>query len=209
MLSADALSFQEFMNRETLPLAILHGAILETLQGRRDVVLFGAQAVNAYVGEPRMTQDIDVIATDAAVLAEELKAFLIDRFLIAVRVRVVKGGMGYRLDRGQKGGNRHLMDIRQVEVLPESQEIEGIQVMAPVELVASKVVAYFRRRGKPKAGTDWRDLAMLLLRFPELKVERGVVWERLVEMEVDEGVFELWREVVGTAIEVEDEDDDF
>jgi len=28
-------------------------------------------------------------------------------------------------------------------------------------------------------------------------------------MEVDEGVFELWREVVGTAIEVEDEDDDF
>ncbi|MBP0002480.1 MAG: nucleotidyl transferase AbiEii/AbiGii toxin family protein [Cyanobacteria bacterium SBC] len=209
MLSADALSFQEFMNRETLPLAILHGAILETLQGRRDVVLFGAQAVNAYVGEPRMTQDIDVIATDAAVLAEELKAFLIDRFLIAVRVRVVKGGMGYRLDRGQKGGNRHLMDIRQVEVLPESQEIEGIQVMAPVELVASKVVAYFRRRGKPKAGTDWRDLAMLLLRFPELKVERGVVWERLVEMEVDEGVFELWREVVGTAIEVEDEDEDF
>jgi len=152
MLSADALSFQEFMNRETLPLAILHGAILETLQGRRDVVLFGAQAVNAYVGEPRMTQDIDVIATDAAALAEELKAFL-----IAVRVRVVKGGMGYRLYQVQKGGNRHLMDIRQVEVLPESQEIEGIRVMAPVELVASKVVAYFRRRGKPKAETDWRD----------------------------------------------------
>ncbi|PPT08340.1 hypothetical protein CKA32_004800 [Geitlerinema sp. FC II] len=156
-----------------------------------------------------MTQDIDVIATDAAALAEELKAFLSDRFFIAVRVRVVKGGIGYRLYQVQKGGNRHLMDIRQVEVLPESQEIEGIRVMAPVELVASKVVAYFRRRGKPKAGTDWRDLAMLLLRFPELKVERGVVWERLVEMELDEGVFELWREVVETAIEVEDEDEDF
>lgn len=209
MLSADALSFQEFMNREALPLATLHNALLEMLQGRSDVVLFGAQAVNAYVGEPRMTQDIDAIATDAAALAEELKTFLSDRFFIAVRVRVVKGGIGYRLDRVQKGGNRHLMDIRQVEVLPESQEIEGIRVMAPVELVASKVVAYFRRRGKPKAGTDWRDLAMLLLRFPELKVERGIVWERLVEMEVDEGVFELWREVVETAIEVEDEDEDF
>jgi hypothetical protein len=50
---------------------------------------------------------------------------------------------------------------------------------------------------------------MLLLRFPELKVERGVVWERLVGMGADEGVFGLWREVVATAIEVEDEDEDF
>ena len=154
MLSADTLSFQEFVNRETHPLATLHSAILETLQGRSDVVLFGAQAVNAYVGEPRMTQDIDVIATDAASLADELKTFLSDRFFIAVCVRVVKGGIGYRLYQTQKSGNRHLMDIRQADELPDSQEIEGIQVMAPIELIASKVVAYFRRRGKPKAGTD-------------------------------------------------------
>jgi hypothetical protein len=207
MLSADALSFQEFMNREVLPLATLHGVLLEMLQGRDDVVLFGAQAVNAYVGEPRMTQDIDVIAIDAAGLAEELKAFLSDRFFIAIRV--VKGRTGYRLYQAQKGGNRHLMDIRQADVLPESQEIEGIRVMAPIDLVASKVVAFYRRRGKPKAGTDWRDLAMLLLRFPELKVESGAVWGRLVEMGVDEGVFGLWREVVGTAIEGEEDDEDF
>jgi hypothetical protein len=97
------------------------------------------------------------------------------------------------------------MDIRQADVLPESQEIEGIRVMAPIDLVASKVVAFYRRRGKPKAGTDWRDLAMLLLRFPELKVESGAVWGRLVEM----GVFGLWREVVGTAIEGEEDDEDF
>jgi hypothetical protein len=90
MLSADALSFQEFMNREVLPLATLHGALLEMLQGRDDVVLFGAQAVNAYVGEPRMTQDIDVIAIDAAGLAEELKAFLSDRFFIAIRVVYIR-----------------------------------------------------------------------------------------------------------------------
>ncbi len=53
VLSADGLSFQEFMNRESLPLATLHGAVFEFLRDRQDVVVFGAQAVNAYVGEPR------------------------------------------------------------------------------------------------------------------------------------------------------------
>ena len=32
VLSADTLSFQEFMNRESLPLATLHGAVLEFLR---------------------------------------------------------------------------------------------------------------------------------------------------------------------------------
>lgn len=81
--------------------------------------------------------------------------------------------------------------------------------MALIDLVTSQVVVFDRRRGKSKAGTDWRDLAMLLLRFPELKVESGAVWGRLVAMGVDEGVFGLWREVVGTAIEGEEEDEDF
>jgi hypothetical protein len=47
---------------ESLPLATLHQAVLDYLRGRDDVVLQGAQAVNAYVDEPRMTQDIDVLA---------------------------------------------------------------------------------------------------------------------------------------------------
>ena len=61
MLSADTLSFQEFMNRESWPLATLHGAVFEFLRDREDTVVFGAQAVNAYVDEPRMTQDIDLM----------------------------------------------------------------------------------------------------------------------------------------------------
>jgi hypothetical protein len=48
--------------------------------------------VNAYVGEPRMTQDIDVLSLQAASLAEELRRYLSERFYIAVRVRMVKGG---------------------------------------------------------------------------------------------------------------------
>ena len=209
VLIADALSFQEFMNRESLPLATLHRAVFEFLRDRQDVVVFGAQAVNAYVGEPRMTQDIDVLSLQAASLAEELRSYLSERFYIAVRVRIVKGGQGYRLYQAQKKGNRHLMDIRQVEMLPSNRCIEQVLVMAPAELVVSKVISYHQRRGKPKAGTDWRDLAMLLLTFPELKVASGAVLDGLVATDVDESVVSLWREIVAMKIEASDEDDEF
>ena len=209
VLSADTLSFQEFMNRESLPLATLHGAVLEFLQDRLDVVIFGAQAVNAYVGEPRMTQDIDVLSLRAADLAEELRLYLGEKFYIAVRVRAVKEGLGYRLYQVQKKGNRHLVDIRQVEILPANRCIEQVLVMAPVELVASKVISYHQRRGKPKAGTDWRDLAMLLLTFPELKVESGAVLDSLMAAGADESVVSLWQGIVAMEISAEDEDDEF
>ncbi len=58
---------------EQLPLTTIHDAVLEFLRGRDDVALFGAQAVNAYVSEPRMSQDVDLISTRAAELAEELR----------------------------------------------------------------------------------------------------------------------------------------
>jgi len=58
VLGTDILSFQEFMSKEPLPLATIQAAVFEFLRDRDDVVVLGAQAVNAYVGEPRMTQDI-------------------------------------------------------------------------------------------------------------------------------------------------------
>ena len=54
--------------REQLPLATIHDAVLEFLRGRDNAVVFGAQDVNAYVGEPRMSQDIDLISTRATEL---------------------------------------------------------------------------------------------------------------------------------------------
>ena len=51
MLNAGTLTFEEFAMREQLPLATIHDAVLEFLRGRDDAVVFGAQAVNAYVGE--------------------------------------------------------------------------------------------------------------------------------------------------------------
>ncbi|HVS81645.1 MAG TPA: hypothetical protein VHE60_07905 [Pyrinomonadaceae bacterium] len=97
MLNAGTLTFKEFAMGEQLPLATIHDAVLEFLRGRDDAVVFGAQAVNAYVGEPRMSQDIDLISTRAVELAEELRDYLSERFHIAVRVRVIGAGKGYRL----------------------------------------------------------------------------------------------------------------
>ncbi|MGA1264648.1 MAG: nucleotidyl transferase AbiEii/AbiGii toxin family protein [Prochlorothrix sp.] len=202
-----SLSIQEFMNREVLPLATIQAALFEFLQNRSDFVIFGAQAVNAYGGEPRMTQNIDLLSTRAQQLAEEIQDYLREQFYIAVRIREVKDNLGYRVYQVQKAGNRHLVDIRQVDRLPNCQVLEGLPVIAPVELIVSKVVAYDQRRGKPKAGTDWRDLAVLLLRFPELKVRSGVVEQQLLAQGAREGAMALWQELVAMALEPEDEED--
>lgn len=74
------------MAREKLPLATIQNAVLEFLRGRKDAVVFGAQAVNAYVKEPRMTQDIDLLSTRAEDLAGEFQKYLRQRFRIAVRM---------------------------------------------------------------------------------------------------------------------------
>ncbi len=85
MFGDGSLTFREFVMREPLPLATIHDAVLEFLRGRTDAVLFGAHAVNAYVDEARMTQDVDILSTRAAELAEELRVSLSQSFQIAVR----------------------------------------------------------------------------------------------------------------------------
>jgi len=206
MLNAGSLTFQEFIMSESLPLAAIQEAVLEFLRGRDDAVVFGAQAVNAYVPEPRMSQDIDLLSTRAAELAEELRSYLGKKFHIAVRVREVADGHGFRIYQIQKTGNRHLVDIRLVQSLPPSQRIAQVLVASPEELIAQKVIAYHRRRGQPKSGTDWRDIAMLLLAFPELKRNDGPVAERLKAEKAGEEVMNLWRELVEQEIQsAEDE----
>jgi hypothetical protein len=209
MLNAGVLTFKEFVMREPLPLATIHEAVLEFLRGRDDVVVFGATAVNAYVDEPRMTQDIDLMSTRAQELAEELREYLAERFHIAVRVRTVRADKGYRLFQMQKTGNRHLVDLRPVTSLPESQTIEDIRVLTPPELIAHKVISYNARRGNPKAGTDWRDLAMLLLTFPELKSESGPVSEKMRLLTASEEVMNEWRDLVQQKISLPEDDAEF
>jgi Nucleotidyl transferase AbiEii toxin, Type IV TA system len=194
--------------REPLPLATIQEAVLEFLRGRDDVAMFGAQAVNAYVDEPRMTQDIDLLSPRAKELAEDLRKLLSEKFHITVRVREVGEGKGFRIYQVQKTGNRHLADVRPVGHLPQTRTIEGIKVLSPAELIASKVVSYYARRGKPKSGTDWRDLAVLLLTFPELKSETSEVTAILQNSGANESVLQVWRELIAQEIELETDDED-
>jgi hypothetical protein len=205
MLGDGALAFQEFAVSEDLPLAAVQEAILQFVRGRTDIVLFGAQAVNAYVDEPRMTQDVDLLSGRAAEVAEELRDALAARFHIAVRVRQA-GARGYRLYQVRQPKNRHLVDLRQVDRLPPARTIAGVLVIEPVELVAEKVIAYEQRKGRPKSGTDWRDLAMLLLTFPELKTSRGPVRAALDARGAGAEALDLWETLVRQEIRPEEDE---
>jgi len=209
MFGDGALSFQEFAMREPHPLATIHDAVLEFLRGRDDAVLYGAQAVNAYVSESRMTQDVDIASTRAKELADELRKFLNQRFHIAARVREAKEGIGYKVYQVRKPKNRHLIDVRVVGELPPHRRVRKVLVVTPPELIANKVKAFTERRTTPKAGTDWRDLAMLLLTFPELKRKQGEVSERLRLAGVSKQVLTAWHEIVEQEIVPEGKDDKF
>jgi len=205
MLNADVLTFQEFVMHEPLPLSKIQEAVLEFLQGRDDAVLFGAQAVNAYVSEPRATQDVDILSTRARELSEELCECLSEKFHIAIRVREIGEGKGFRVYQVRKEGNRHLVDLRSVSELPKTETIENVLVLSPAELIASKVVSYHSRKGKPKSGTDWRDIAVLLLRFPDLKEHTAGI---LKEQNVGEAILGTWTEISRQDFSEEDEDGD-
>jgi hypothetical protein len=207
MLNADVLTFHDFVNHEPLPLSQIQEAVLEFLQGRDDAVLFGAQAVNAYVSEPRATQDVDILSLGGKEFAEELRKHLSDRFRIAVRVREI-GEKGLRIYQVRKEGNRHLVHVRFLEQMPATQVIERINVLTPLELILSKIFSYESRRGKPKSGTDWRDLAVLLNKFPELKVKDGDVRRLLDERGASTFAIEFWNSLVEQDMSTEDDDSD-
>ena len=187
--------------KESLPLARVQDAVLAFLRHREDAALFGAQAVNAYVDESRMTPDVDILSPRAAELAEEVRAHLAEAFHIAVRIRVVADGKGFRIFQVRQPKNRHLVDVRQVDALPPWQIVADVRVPVPEELIAQKVIAYARRGGQPKGGTDWRDLRTLCRTFPNLKAESGPVLDRLNAAQANPAALRKWRELVDTEID--------
>jgi hypothetical protein len=153
VLLADApLTFREFAIHETLPLASIFRAIFEFLSNRKDLVLFGAHAVNAYSEPERMTQDVDLLAVDAKQITEELRAHLFEAFHVAISVREVAKGEAYRIYQVRDPKNRHLVDVRQVKELPPFRVLEGIQILTPEVLTAFKVLSLHSRANKPKGG---------------------------------------------------------
>lgn len=207
MFGDGSLTFREFAMREPLPLATIHDAVLEFLCGRDDAALYGAQAVNAYVDEPRMTQDVDIVSPRAAELAEEIRAFLNERFHIAVRTRRVREGIGYRVYQMRKPENRHLVDIRPVEVMPPTQRVEQVLVISPAELISQKVLSMHGRPKTAKGLMDQVDVKRLLLAFPELKSNPAIVSERLAAASAGAEVQIAWLELAAQEILPEAEDE--
>ncbi len=82
-------------------------------------------------------------------------------------------------------------------------------MVSPPELIANKVMAIVQRRGQPKSGTDCRDVAVLLLQFPELKAESGPVRDRLLAAGAGPAAFEEWKSWVDREILSQGDEDHF
>lgn len=209
MFGDGSLTFREFAMKEPLPLATIHEAVIDFLRNRDDAVLFGAQAVNAYVDEPRMTQDVDVLSTRAAELAEEIRSYLAKKFTIAARVREVAGGRGFRIFQLRHPKNRHLVDVRQVAGFPPTRIVSEVRVPTPEELIAQKVISLTTRSAQPKGDTDRRDLKVLLLAYPHLKTSLGPVRDRLSIASAGKDALVEWEALVATDIQPESDADEF
>lgn len=182
--------------QEKIPLPTIQNAAMEFLRDREDVVVFGAHAVNAYVKEKRATQELDLLSTRTAKFATELRDHLNRRLRIFLLIRRLNKGEGRRIYQASREGNHALIDIRPVPQLPPAQRLAQVLFMEPAELIASKVIAFHQRRDKPKGNMDWRDLAKLLLTFPELKSDGGAVVERLQAAGAEEAVIAVWKSLV-------------
>ena len=161
---------------EGLPIFRIQEAILEFCRDQPDIAIFGAQAVNLYVSDPRMTQDVDLLCASPESVARALARRLGDLFHIAVRVRDLRPGKAYRVFQIRSEGNRHLADVRLAEFpLTDLVERDGVRYVSLPVLTALKVSAIVRRRMAPKGATDLADLRRILLAHPELREADGAV----------------------------------
>jgi hypothetical protein len=202
------LTAAEFLMKEPLPLHRIQEAIFEFCRRRTDVVVFGAQAINAYVAEPRMSQDVDLLSATPSETADSLARELGATFHVAVRVREIVAGKGYRVYQLRSEGNRHLADVRLAEIpFDDAIERDGIRFVAPATLAAMKVRSLARRRHSPKGATDLADLRRLLIAHPELRTEGGAVATMLDRLGAGADDFQAWRDLIASPI-VSDADAD-
>jgi hypothetical protein len=207
MFSDFPLTFGEYMAQESPTLAEVFRAVFDHLRIRDDAVLFGSHAVNAYVEPPRMTADIDILSTDAQGVAEDLRELIAKTFHIAVRIRSVAQGRGFRVYqlRRPPEKNRHLVDVRQVDDLPPANRIGDVHVVVPSELLVLKLSSYAARRHTEKGLTDKVDIHRLLRFFPQFRSEQGPVAEKL--RAAPAAVREAWVEILNEPIEPTNDDE--
>ncbi len=200
---AGCITLHEMNQPMEVSLSEIHRSLLSFLQNRPDLVVFGAYAVNAYLKpeDVRMTADIDIQALQGKALASEVRQYLNQEFYIATRIREIGKNKAWRIYQIIKSGNRHLVDIRQVENLPNFEIVNNIQILSPLELIQAKIISAYARRQQPKGFSDLRDLYSLMLTFPQLvgqiQLDSG-----------DEGLLQFWRSLQSQKIDLPEEDED-
>ena len=147
------------------------------------------------------------MAITGEAFSEELCKHLHDELNIAVRVRGVASGKGYRIYQLRTPTNRHLVDIRQVETLPAFQLIDDIRVVEPVALLALKVISMTERPHTPKGLTDQADLMRLLITFPQYKCIDSPVVEVLKRHSAKAIAYTAWSNLVAQEIQPDEEDE--
>jgi hypothetical protein len=163
--------------KEPLPLATVQEAILDFCRGRTDVCVFGAQAV------------VHLMADDPERTARELVKHLAEVFpnQMAARVRAVRREdrvLGYRVyqRRGKdRGGNRHLADVRVLDV-PRARivSIGGVQYTDGPLTLAMKVHAATVRSNLAKKLQDQADVVRLITAMPQTRLdELEPLWAKL------------------------------
>jgi hypothetical protein len=150
-----------------------------------------------------MTQEVDILSTRASDLAEEIRSYLATKFTIAARVREVAAGRGFRIFQNREPKNRDLVHVRQVAEFPPTQIISEVRVPSPEELIAQKVISFSARSAQPEGGTDRRDLKVLLLAYPHLKMASGPVRDRLSASVATAAALAEWEILVVFKIERE------
>jgi hypothetical protein len=202
------LTATEFSMRDPLPIHRVQEAIFEFCRGRADVVVFGAQAVNVYAPTARMTQDVDLLSFHPQQIAEVLAQELGDRFHIAIRVREVSAGKGFRVYQVRREGNRHLADVRLAEFsLDDAVDRDGVRYVSLPTVVALKLRALAKRRLAPKGATDLADLRRLLIAHPELRAKTGLVADAIARTAAGEDASRAWHDLLEQPV-VTDEDVD-
>jgi hypothetical protein len=170
------LTAAEYHMRETLPIFLIQEAIFEFCRGQPDIAIYGAQAVNLYVANARMTQDVDILCVNPAAVAAAMARRLGEVFQVAIRVREFRPGLAYRIFQLRAEGNRHLADARLAEFpLTDVVEQDGIRYVGLALLTALKVTALVKRKLAPKGATDLADVRRILLGHPELRQDEGDV----------------------------------
>lgn len=199
----------EYHMREASPLFRIQEAIFEFCRDQPDVAIFGAQAVNFYVKQPRMSQDVDLLCTRPGVVAADLARSLGELFHIATRVRELASGKAYRVFQIRSEGNRHLADLRLAEFpLTDLVERDGIRYVSLPVLAALKTCALVKRRQAPKGATDLADLRRILLAHPELRQDQAGVAEAIRVVGGGQEEITQWTALLAEALVSDEESDE-